>query len=380
VSTPHPELETLAELADPGLATLGDDTLAAAREHAESCEQCAADLRALREVHDRLAALPSPALPSDVAANLDAAIEAAMDEPRDSAAESSTDGAAGTVTPIAAALTSKASGTGQSRNRGWRPGRPMPTSVAAGVAVLLFIGLGTAIALGAHSSGSSKSSSSASAGIVTAPRAAAAGSATSGLPVISSGTDYTAASFRQQASAVLLSNDPGLSAYAASPSSAAAAAASAPAAASEAAPVDSPPPAAGTSAAASAASVPSAAASAASVPSALAAPGQVDNGPSTQSQTSHGGAASPAWLLASPVALQACVDYLAGAPHTVPVLVDHATFNGNPATIITLHDPQITSQLDVYVIDDSINCESGNVTYAAFLHAAAGESATPSIG
>jgi hypothetical protein len=62
------------------------------------------------------------------------------------------------------------------------------------------------------------------------------------------------------------------------------------------------------------------------------------------------------------------------------VLVDHAKFDGFPATIITLRDPQLSSQLDVYVIADSMSCESGNVTYAAFLHASAGESASPSIG
>jgi hypothetical protein len=375
VSTPHPELETLAQLADPELATLAEGELATAAEHVESCEQCTADLAALRDVHDRLAGLPQVAMPAEVASRLDAAIAAEMAAETEVAAEAAeeTAGLAGVTVPATATATptptlratGRPGGGWSGAVRGWRPGRPMPTSIAAAVAVLLFAGLGTAIALGAHHSSSSKSAASATAGSAAVPQAAAAGSAAPDLPVISSGTDYTTADFRQQISAVLVSRDPALSSYSASAE--ASAEASAPAAASSAAaafPADSSAPAAAATSAGASAIPPAA-------PSALAAPGQVNGGPATQFQA-NSSPESAGGPLAAPAALQACVDYLVGAGGTVPVLVDHAKFDGKPATIITVHDPQVPGQLDVYVIDDSINCESGNITYAAFLKAGAG--------
>ena len=84
MTTPHPEFETLAELADqagdgPEPAT-GDQQAAATAEvlaHVAECATCQADLDALRSVRETLRSLPPIPMPADVAERLDAALLAA---------------------------------------------------------------------------------------------------------------------------------------------------------------------------------------------------------------------------------------------------------------------------------------------------------------
>ena len=73
MTTPHPELETLAELAEnPGEAEPSD-----VRAHVASCPQCTADVAALRGVRDTLRSLPPIPMPDAVAARLESAVRAA---------------------------------------------------------------------------------------------------------------------------------------------------------------------------------------------------------------------------------------------------------------------------------------------------------------
>ncbi len=48
------------------------------------------------------------------------------------------------------------------------------------------------------------------------------------------------------------------------------------------------------------------------------------------------------------------------------MLVDYATFNGVPSTIIVLPDPDVDGKLDIYVEADNIDCAS-QVTFLTFL-------------
>lgn len=333
---PHPSPELLALLADPQLADELDDAetrdLALAADHVEMCDQCSDDVAALRDVQARLHDLAAPSMPVPAARELDEALSAALRIRSPSPAA-----AAAPQAPIAATTILEFEGGAASRRR-WRPRQGLPASIAAGVVVLAAIGIGTAIAVNSHGGGSgSKSASSGAVRSAAAPFAAAAPAAGAGL-VISSNTDYTTANFRQQVGAVLVSRLPDLAPFVSPGPSSAAAAASAPAAASSAAAAGEP-----------------------AVPGALAPTPQVANAPDT---------AAASGPLAVPGALQACVDYLAGQPGTTALLVDHAKFDGAPATIITLKDPQDADQIVVYVVDDSVNCESGSVTYTAFLQAA----------
>jgi hypothetical protein len=333
---PHPPPDLLALLADPELADeLGDadaGDLAAAADHVRTCDQCSDDVAALRDVRTRLHDMTTVAMPAQVARDLDAALAAAIAADR-----------AAPASPVPSAATNIFElDAGPSKRRGWRPSHGLPTSVAAGVVLLVAIGVGTAIVVSSHGGSSGSKSSSSAVRAAAAPFAAAVPTGSS--LVISSHTDYTTADFRQQVGAVLVGRLPNLAPFV-SPGPSEAAEASEPAAA-----------------ASSAAAPASAAASAQSL-----VPGAAPNVPDTAPEVAP--AASGAGPLAAPGALQACVDYLAGQPGTDALLVDHATFDGAPATIITLKDPQDADQLVVYVVDDSVNCESGSVTYTAFLQA-----------
>jgi anti-sigma factor RsiW len=71
VSGAHPDVDELSAYADGELdAARGPEV----REHVASCAECTGDLRALHLVVAELAALPSPTMPTDVAARLDQAI------------------------------------------------------------------------------------------------------------------------------------------------------------------------------------------------------------------------------------------------------------------------------------------------------------------
>ena len=50
------------------------------------------------------------------------------------------------------------------------------------------------------------------------------------------------------------------------------------------------------------------------------------------------------------------------------MLVDYATFDGVPSTIIVFADPDIPNKLDIYVEANTANCAT-QVTFAAFLPA-----------
>ena len=61
-----------------------------------------------------------------------------------------------------------------------------------------------------------------------------------------------------------------------------------------------------------------------------------------------------------------CIQILAGKAEQ-PLLVDYATFNGAPSTIIVLPDPDVAHKLDVYVVADTANCANNEFTFETFL-------------
>jgi len=316
VNTPHPELEALADLADPAEPTPGADELLA---HVEACEQCKADVAALRGVRHSLRSLPSVPMPDDVAARLESAIRAAAEADPE---------------PVGAVsvLPAREQRTAARRER-WFP----QFSAAAVVAVLVVVALGTGIGVMISQSGGETKGGATS---------SAAGSESSGPVLITSGADYQQATIRNQIAALVLTRVPqapqqfkGLHSLAdAAAAGSAAAGGSAPAAAPSAAP----------------ASAGAGSFGGAATPSrSLAAARTAISGP-----------------LADPAALQACILALVQKPET-PVLVDYANYQGKPATIIVLADPSTPSTLDVYVEADTADCaKSGDVTFVTFLPAA----------
>jgi len=316
VNTPHPELEALADLADPAEPTPGADELLA---HVEACEQCKADVAALRGVRHSLRSLPSVPMPDDVAARLESAIRAAAEADPE---------------PVGAVsvLPAREQRTAARRER-WFP----QFSAAAVVAVLVVVALGTGIGVMISQSGGETKGGATS---------SAAGSESSGPVLITSGADYQQATIRNQIAALVLTRVPqapqqfkGLRSLAdATAAGSAAAGGSAPAAAPSAAP----------------ASAGAGSFGGAATPSrSLAAARTAISGP-----------------LADPAALQACILALVQKPET-PVLVDYANYQGKPATIIVLADPSTPSTLDVYVEADTADCaKSGDVTFVTFLPAA----------
>ncbi|MFJ3787853.1 hypothetical protein [Kitasatospora sp. NPDC090091] len=74
----HPSVDELADLAE-GLVDSAADT-AALRRHLDGCAECRETAEALGEVRALLGAVEPPALPTDVAARLDAALAAAVAE------------------------------------------------------------------------------------------------------------------------------------------------------------------------------------------------------------------------------------------------------------------------------------------------------------
>jgi len=326
VNTPHPELEALAELADPAEPTPGADELLA---HVEACEQCKADVAALRGVRHSLRSLPSVPMPDDVAARLESAIRAAAEADPE---------------PVGAVsvLPAREQRTAARRER-WFP----QFSAAAVVAVLVVVALGTGIGVMISQSGGETKGGATS---------SAAGSESSGPVLITSGADYQQATIRNQIAALVLTRVPQAPQQFKGLHSLADAAAAGSAAAGGSAPT----------------AAPSSAAAPAASPSAA---------PASAGAGSFGGAATPSRSLAAartaisgpladPAALQACILALVQKPET-PVLVDYANYQGKPATIIVLADPSTPSTLDVYVEADTADCaKSGDVTFVTFLPAA----------
>ena len=374
MSTPHPEFETLAELADqagdapepatgtqPTAATAShptaataDHTAAATAEvlaHVADCATCQANLDALRSVRATLRSLPPIPMPAEVAARLDAAILAARAEDAPGAATST----AGTAAADAETVDAEPADFDTAdvvpiKTRSARPAQrnPFPYSAAAAVVAVLALGGGLVFAITKGGGDSKKSAST------------AAASSSSGPRLIASGTDYTAESLRQQVATLVTGTVPdaaavypgvtnpnvlsldGAPAAGASASAPAAAAASSAAASTSAAPAASP---SGTTF--------DAGSGAARAPVAPAPTRTAPTGP-----------------LADPAALKACITTLLGK-YEEPVLVDYANYNGVPSTILVLPDPDVGNKLDIYVEADTANCAKEDITAVAFLPASA---------
>jgi len=336
VNSPHPELEALAELADPwAVDTPPSDAHAELLAHVAGCPICTGDLEALRGVRETLRSLPPVPMPADLAERLEAALLAARAEDKN------------VVPLVALGKDGSPSRSRPSRTR-WQA---FPYSAAA--AVLVLVAIGTAAVIGISHSGESKKSTAA-ASTDAAPNAAAAGGLPAGTPTLTSGTSYTSADLASQVTAVITSAVPGaVQRFAAlrNPDFAARSSAAAGAAA----------PAVSAPAAASSAPAPQ------SVPtSALPTPGiGTAQAPART---------APTGPLADPAALARCVQILAPGQDHALVLVDYATFNGVPSTIIVLADPDVAGKLDVYVEADTVNCANQEVTFATFLDPAASPS------
>ncbi len=395
MSTSHPEFETLAQLADPSIAAgtaensdPDDATTAAgfaqAASHVRSCAQCTADIAALVEVRARLSQLPRPPLPAEVAHRLDTALAAALaDGERVTGSGASEKLAAPPLTAESLTVVPLVSEQRHTRRHGRQRSAEyhhrIPASVAAGFTGLLVIGLGTAIALGTGGHTGAKRSTNAGPAFNMPVSSASASGPHNALSVghvpvlLASGTRYTEATFRQQIGAVLVSQLPSLpdglrfgtnggatATGAGAASGTSDSTAGVPPSAPSASPENSTPPSESASPGESQAA---ALAPEAESPQAPAPSGLTGSVP----EPTHGIASGP---LTSASELQACVDYLAGTSGIQPTLVDYATFNGAPATIITFTDPTVAGTLDVYVIADSISCRSGNVTYFTSLNSA----------
>jgi hypothetical protein len=370
VNTPHPDLETLAELADrditPASETAGPDTAidpatAEILGHVAGCAACTADLEALRRVRETLRALPLVPMPADVAERIEAALLAAR-EPDAAAGPIAASSARSSAAPdTVVPLRSRSAVASRQRPSGaasrWRT---MPYGAAASIVVLAAVIIAGVVALG-HSGNNSKKSAS-------SPAAAAAGTSAAASVTIASGTNYTAADLRSQVTSVVTSNIPGAAAdfpgLAFGAPQAAAASAPAAAAASSAAPaVTFAAPAASASAAAAPSSPPLA-----PIPAASPAAGAAVNGGTADRAASSplSPITAPAGPLADPAALARCIQILAGKAEQ-PLLVDYATFNGAPSTIIVLPDPDVPHKLDVYVEADTANCANQEFTFETFL-------------
>lgn len=338
MNSEHPDLETLADIADAddfAAASAAASAPGAVLEHVAGCAVCTADLDALRGVRETLRSLPPVPMPPEVADRLEAALLAAR-VPE------------GNITPF-----SPRAASGRAPTARWRT---LPLSAAAAIVVFAALIVGGVVGIG-HLGNSSKSTRS-----TAAPAVAAAGLAD--LTTITSGTNYTADQLRAQVAAIVSSrvpgaaerypglNDPDLAVPAAAATSAAAP--SAPAAASAPAPAASAAPAASPSVAAAPqfAAASSAAAAGGTAHSDVLAPNHIT---------------TPTGPLADPAALASCIKTLAGKAEQ-PVLVDYATFDGVPSTIIVFADPDIANKLDIYVEANTANCAT-QVTYAAFLPA-----------
>ena len=369
MNTPHPDLETLAELADRDVPpaseaaaasdAASDTATAELLGHVAGCAACTADLEALRGVRETLRALPAVSMPADVAERIEAALLAARESDAAAGPIAASGAGSGVAPATVVPLRSRSVASRASRQRrGGAPSRwrTMPYGAAASIVVVLALIVVGAVAIG-HSGGESKKSAS--------PAASSAASVTSAT--IASGTNYTAADLRSQVASVVASNVPDAASNfpglaqgtAASVPFAAAAGSSAPAAATSDAPAASAAAATPAAAASSPASGPLFAAS----PSASAAVG----GTSDRADLAPPAPiTAPAGPLADPAALARCIQILAGKAEQ-PLLVDYATFNGVPSTIIVLPDPDVPHKLDVYVEADTANCANNEFTFETFL-------------
>jgi hypothetical protein len=268
-------------------------------------------------------------MPADVVARLEAALAAAAAEtPAAEAASAS----ALTSAPAAGGTADVVPFARPARNRPPRT-REFPLGAAAAVVLVLAIG---AVAIGLSNKSESKRSPT-----TAAAASSSAAASTASTTVIESGTNYTAADIRSQVIGVVNG--------------------AAPDAANQfpalRAPVE------GGSSAAAAPAPAAAAATSAAAPEASFAPAA----PADGSAPAFGLPArtAPSGPLSDPAALARCIQTLVQKAEQ-PVLVDYATFNGVPSTIIVLPDPDVAGKLDVYVEADTANCAS-QVTFVIFL-------------
>lgn len=342
MNSEHPDLETLAGIADaddpaalsPPASASPDGS--AVLDHVAGCAACTADIAAIRDVRETLRSLPPVPMPPEVATRLEAALLAAREPVTN-------------ITPF----TSRAA-TKTARAARWRT---IPLSAAAAVVVLAALVVGGVVGLGHVGNNSEKRS------VTAAAPAAAATSADQ--TTIASGTSYTSDQLRTQVAAIVSSrvpgaaqrypglNDPDLALAAAGGSApAAAAASSAPSAAS----------------APTAAAAPRTEAARSGPPFAAAASSAAATGATTHANAlAPNSITAPTGPLADPAALASCIRALAGKAEQ-PVLVDYATFDGVPSTIIVFADPDVPNKLDIYVEANTANCAT-EVTFAAFLPA-----------
>ncbi|MCX4686815.1 zf-HC2 domain-containing protein [Kitasatospora purpeofusca] len=180
---PHPSVDELADLSEDLLAPAEAEVL---REHLAGCADCRETVDALSEVRELLGAADSPAVPSDVAARIDAALAAAAGAPTPATVPT----AAPVVpaarptpgTPPKAPPARPTAGTGPGRPRRGRRRALLLGSAAA----LLALGLGGAF-LSLSSSGRQDLSATADAAAkpaagTAAPESSAAGARTDRSP------------------------------------------------------------------------------------------------------------------------------------------------------------------------------------------------------
>ncbi|WP_406112913.1 anti-sigma factor family protein [Kitasatospora purpeofusca] len=176
---PHPSVDELADLSEDLLAPAEAEAL---REHLAGCADCRETVDALTEVRGLLGAAEAPAMPSDVAARIDAALAAAAGPPTPATAPTAAPSVPAArpapATPPKAPPARPATGTGPGR-----PGRGRRRALLLGsAAALLALGLGGAF-LSLSSSGRQDLSATADAAATpaagtAAPESSAAGART----------------------------------------------------------------------------------------------------------------------------------------------------------------------------------------------------------
>ena len=330
MNTPHPEPETLAELADtPDQTDVSAGIPAAVSDHVASCQQCSREVAAMRRVRKTLQSLPPVAMPDDVTARIESALGAEIDTAR-------IERQAGVAVSVLPARPDH-----QQRFSGRRFAH-FPAAAAIALLVVVIVGTGIA-AIVTTGGGEKKASTNASA-------AMAGGNAV----VLTSGHDYDKTTIRNQVAALVLNHVPdsaqlykGLAPLAGGRATSAGGSSASP---------EFNAPAASASAAAPAA--PTAGNASAGAPNGTAAS---RFGASVTAPT------APSGPLATNAALQACIVALVGRSVT-PVLVDYAIYEGHPATIIVLTDPTIPNTLDLYVEWYTADCvKDGDVSFFATL-------------
>ncbi|BEP13158.1 hypothetical protein acdb102_14690 [Acidothermaceae bacterium B102] len=325
----HLGLDRLADLEE-GLLTPAEEQ--AARDHLAGCEICQEDAAALAAVHAALLDDAEVPMPADIADRLYAAL-----------------GELPALTPPVAAVTTLPARSGPSA---WeRRRKPVLITLAAAAAVTL-------LTLGViHLPRSQGSSASSAAGVTSAAAAAA------GPQILHSGHNYTAAGLGPDGAALVGGATAGATsgaaaateAAAAATSAAAAAPTSAAAAASSAAAAGGATSAAAATAAAATSAGTSAAAATSAAGSGVAAPPKTPANAGASSPAGTSVPAAPAATtdalgpLRAPDAAQRCIALLLQTS-VPPLVIDFATFNGKPAVIGVVPDPQDPTKLAVIAV------------------------------